>query len=77
MVLGLLAETTLLSLTEETQRFERDHHKPHGRIQDSPLGPSLQPVREQRPPRTFPGPLSPRYEALVHQFVQMLSQGVV
>ena len=62
MINDLLTETTLLSLTEATQRFERDHHKPHGRIQehrDRPLSPSLHPVREQRPPWTLPGALQP------------------
>ena len=80
MIPDLLAETTLLSLTETTQRFERDHYKPPGRIQergDSSLSPSLQFVCEQRPPRALPGPLSPRDEALIRQFVQVLSQGVV
>ena len=80
MILYLLAETPLLSLTETTQSLKRDHHKPHGRIQergDSSLSPSLQPVREQGPPRALPGPLAPRDEALIHQFVQVLSYGVV
>ena len=80
MIPDLLTETTLLTPTETTQPLERDHHKPHGRIQergDSPLSSSPQPVREQRPPRTLPRPLAPRDEGLIHQFVQVLSEGVV
>ena len=76
MIPDLLAETTLLTLTETTQPLERDHHKPHGRIQerrDSSLTPSLQPVSEQRPPRALLRPLALRDEALIHLFVQVLS----
>ena len=67
-------------LTEATQHFERDHHQPHGRIQerrDRPLSPHLQPVREQRPPRALPGPLQPRDYVLIYEFVQVTSEGVV
>ena len=80
MVPDLLTETTLLTLTETTQHFKGDHNKPHGRIQDSrdsPLSPFQQPVREQRPPRALPEPLQPRDEALIHEFVQVTSEGVV
>ena len=34
MILDLLTEIPHLSLTEATQRFERDHYKPHVRIQE-------------------------------------------